>query len=272
MFFRSARAAFVDTAMPAPTVRRYGFPASGLIGLYLFGEVAAGQPNPGPYVDLSGSGNTAVKAGTRATPTQQGYGLQVTDQYGFYMECPFAQPKSWTAITAVNADAQTGSQSAILLSNSGNGTPTAAADYWAQSPWPFLEVPTGADSPIRGFSVPGDFSDSAAQATLPLSLTSGKRGQWVVPAMSVDGDLGRVRVTARSGEVASATTAKMVTRQAAAAPAKVLLGMMPFVQRFPVTGRVAGFAYYNRALTAEELVVANAAMAAITTARGVALA
>jgi len=268
MLFRSSNADFSDTAMPVPVLYKRGFPASGLLGLYLFGEVDAGDNNPGPYLDLSGNNNHATRAATRAVPVQRSYGLEIADQYGFYMSCPFAQPASWTVVAGILANAQTGTQEVHILSNSGNGTPATATDFWSQSPWPTLSLPVGSDTAIRAYSGTGDFSDSSAQSTVPLALASGKRGQSIIPAMSVNGSDGRVRVSAKSGQIASVTTAKMIARQANTAPSNVFLGLMNFVSRFPVTGQVYGFSYYNRELSTEELAIAVGAMNAVMVERG----
>jgi hypothetical protein len=255
--------------MPAPSVRKYGFPVSGLIGLYFFMEAAIGQANAGPYQDWSGNGNHATKASNRATPVQRAYGLEITDQYGWYLQTPFAQPDSFSVIAGVYADAQAGGTTEVHFSScSANGQPTDPTQYWTQTPYPTLSMVVGADAPIRAYSGQGEFSDSAMQSVIQLSTSSGKRGQWIVPAMSVKGDTGNIKVTAKSGELVQATTTKLVTRYAASDPANMFLGIMPIVQRFPVTGKVGAFAVYNRQLPDDEMTIATAVMAKIMTDRG----
>jgi hypothetical protein len=270
MLFRSSAANFTDSAMPAVTLRKYGLPAAGLTALYLFDEpITAGQPNAGPYQDKSGNNNHAVKAGNRVAPTQQSYGLQVTDNDGFYIVCPFAQPDAYTVLGGVYADAQSGgNQEAHFSSCSANGPGTLAADSFAQSPYPTLSMAVASDSPIRAYSNPGDLSDSASQSVIQLSLSSGKRGQWIVPAMSINGATGNLKLTAKSGELVQVTTTKLVTRFSASDPANVYLGMMPFLGRRPSTGRLAAFAFYSRQLADDEMGVATAAIAKIMTDRG----
>lgn len=119
-----------DIGQPVLQRRIFGFPAAGLVGLYLMDEAAIDAPVTTVH-DHSGNNNHAVLRAGYTAPVQKTHGLAITATNGAIFDTPIAQSND---LTIVIASRLTGAYSGgsqgfpTLVSNSLNNTGGVAAN------------------------------------------------------------------------------------------------------------------------------------------------
>tara|TARA_B110000196_G_scaffold317906_1_gene332068 strand:- start:3734 stop:4555 length:822 start_codon:yes stop_codon:yes gene_type:complete len=257
------------SAFGLPTLKQtvFGFPADGLVGLYLFEDGDVDTAHAGVFLDSSGHKNNASLFSDFAAPVNRSYGLEVTDAAGLIINTGLPQTSEFTIVGCYNLTMDTATEEGYptLTGDTGNKIPASKAATGSNNPRLALNVDlTGSKLSNGVYSSAGVMINGSARASVPAGY--GQSDQPAILALTVASDT--VGIQTLSGYKFSAQDADILSGYAAL-DEEILIGLWKHGATSALSGRLYGFAIYERGLDDVEISEAMAAMNARVAARGV---
>jgi hypothetical protein len=268
LILKVAGANFSQSGLPKLKQTILGFPAEGLAGLYLFEDGSVDTAHTGEFLDSSGRANNASLFSDFSAPVNRSYGLEVTDGAGLILNSGIKQPSQFTILVCANLSMPTDSHNGYptYTGDTGNGIPSSKASSGNNSPRLAINTALqGADDSNGLYSANSEMLRGKARIRVPEG-TYGSANQPALMALSVGLDSLMFRTL--SGFKAPVSDPDIQTGYAAVNE-DVLLGLWAHGSPGGISGRLYGFAVYERALNDDEMSEAMAAMNTRVSARGV---
>lgn len=267
LVMKVAGADFSQSGLPKLKQTILGFPSLGLAGLYLFEDGTVDTAHTGVFIDSSGRKNDASLFSDFSAPVNRSYGLEVTNSAGLILNTGIPQTGDFTILACVNLTMDTVSAEGYptYTGDTGNKIPATKASTGSNSPRLALNVDLSGGGHSNGmYSAGGTLLGGDVRVTIPYSR--GGSEQPAIMALKVSGDSAELRTL--SGFEYSAQDADIPAGYAAL-DEEVVVGLWKHSTTSPLSGRLYGFAVYDRPLSDVEVAEAMAAMNARVAARGV---
>lgn len=269
LIMKIAGADFSASGLPTLKQTVFGFPADGLAGLYLFEDGDVDTAHVGSYLDSSGRQNNAELFSDFAAPVNRSYGLEVTDGSGLIMNTGIQQTGDFTILVCANLTmdpdlldgyptytGDTGNAIPATRGATGNNTPRLVINTALQ----------GSEIDTNGlYSHNSTYTAGASRIAVGKSAYGGAN-QPAILALSVQSDVVNFRTLSGYG---TTYTDSDITPGYSSLDENILLGLWAHGAPGDLSGRLYGFAVYERGLSDSELSEAMSAMNARVASRGV---
>lgn len=265
-----AGADFSASGLPTLKQTVFGFPADGLAGLYLFEDGDVDTAHVGSYLDSSGRQNNAELFSDFAAPVNRSYGLEVTDEAGLILNTGIPQTGEFTILACVNLTMDTVDNDGYptYTGDTGNRIPATRESYGDNSLRLALNVSLQNSTYSNGvFSDGGVMLNGSGRNVIDPELYGGS-DEPAVLALTVSADT--VRIQTLSGYSFSAQDSDIAAGYADL-DEEIVIGLWKHNITSAISGRLYGFAIYDRGLSESEVSEAMSAMNARVASRGVAV-
>lgn len=269
LIMKIAGADFSDSGLPKLKRAVFGFPAEGLAGLYLFEDGTVDTAHIGAFTDSSGRKNDAALFSDFSPPVNRSYGVEVTDGAGLIMNTGIKQPSNFTILVCANLtmDPDLLGGYPTYTGDTGNSIPATKASNGGNTPRLVINASlTGSESDTNGLYSNASLYTAGVSRVAVNKAAYGGANQPAILALSVVGDV--VNFRSLSG-FKSEYTDSDITPAYASVDRDMVLGLWSHGAPGNLSGRLYGFAVYERGLDDVEMTEAMEAMNTRVSARGV---
>ncbi len=260
---------FSASGLPVLKQTVLGFPGEGLAGLYLFEDGTVDAAHVGPFVDSSGRENDAVVYSDFAAPVNRSYGLEVTDGSGLIIDTGIPQGGEFTVVACLNntMDSAVLDGYPTIFGDTGNNIPANKSASGSNNPRLSINMGLSGSSTndIALFNNAGNLLNGATRVKVSESQY-GSGNQPSILALTISADTVGFRTF--SGFDHSITDADISAAYTGVA-GTMAVGIWAHGSPDGISGRLYGYAIYDRALSDTEIAEAMAAMNTRVAARGV---
>lgn len=270
LIIKVAGADFSATELPKLKQSVLGFPGFGLAGLYLFEDGVVGSPHSGQFLDDSGKGNTASIYSNFSSPVVRDYGVEITDTDGLIIDTGIPQGADFTVIGCLSNTIDTSLVDGFpaWFTDTGNNIPVAKGSEGSHD---LRIVMNALLSDAANSNGAYDVSNTLLGKVRPGidETLYGSANQPGILSLRVSSADGAVDIKTLSGYSLSTTSVPAAAMYSNLTAESMVVGLWPHTGAKGISGRLYGFAIYDRALNDEEVVEAMAAMNTRVSARGV---